>query len=156
MTTLLRKLQDQKAAITRRQRVIWLNDRDFSEFDVSASGCTDRTEKTSVHKPLLSAGDVTDKGSRRCGWMEMLVTSFSEMHRFWQRCACASREFVSNTRGDGAIDLPKERGVYNPYVQVAGGGGNVERAADVSPNEMEVEAERGDNRFSGGLRPVKP
>ena len=57
---------------------------------------------------------------------------------------------------NGAIDLTKERGVYTLYVQVAGGGGNVERAVDVSPNEMEVEAERGDNRFSRRLRPVKP
>ena len=55
---------------------------------------------------------------------------------------------------DGAIDLTKERGVYNLYVQVAGGDGNVERAVDVSPNEMEVEVERG--RASGGLRQVNP
>ena len=52
---------------------------------------------------------------------------------------------------NGTIDLTKERGVYNLYVQVAGGEGNVERAVDVSPNEMEVEVERG-RRVSGGLR----
>ena len=51
---------------------------------------------------------------------------------------------------NGAIDLTKERGVYNLYVQVAGGDGNVERAVDVSPNEMEVD-ESG-HRASGGLR----
>ena len=40
---------------------------------------------------------------------------------------------------NGAIDLTKERGVYNLYVQVAGGDGNVGQAVDVSPNEMEVD-----------------
>ena len=54
----------------------------------------------------------------------------------------------------GAIDLTKERGVYNLHVQVAGGDGNVERVVDVSPNEMEVEMERG--RVSGDLRQVNP
>ena len=38
---------------------------------------------------------------------------------------------------NGAIDLTKERGVYNLCVQVAGGDGNVGQA--VSPNEMEVD-----------------
>ena len=56
---------------------------------------------------------------------------------------------------NGAIDLTKERGVYNLDVQVAGGEGNVERADDVSPNEMDVEVERG-SRVSGGLRQVNP
>ena len=52
------------------------------------------------------------------------------------------------------IALTKERGVYNLYVQVAGGDGSVERAVDVSPNKMEVD-ESG-NRASGGVRPVNP
>ena len=52
---------------------------------------------------------------------------------------------------NGEIDLMKECGVYNLYVQVSGGGGNVERAVDVSPNEMEFEVERGDTRFSGAF-----
>ena len=43
---------------------------------------------------------------------------------------------------NGAIDLTKERGVSNLYVQVAGGDGKVERAVDVSPNGMEVEVEK--------------
>ena len=51
-----------------------------------------------------------------------------------------------------AIDLTKERGVYNLFVQVAGGDGNVERPVDVSPNEMEVD-ETG-SRALGGLRQV--
>ena len=52
-----------------------------------------------------------------------------------------------------AIDLTKERGVYNLYVQVAGGG-NVGQAVDVSPNEMEVD-ESG-HHASDGLRQVNP
>ena len=57
--------------------------------------------------------------------------------------AHVSRKLVCNTRGMEALFLTKERGVYNLHVQVAGGEGNVERAVDVSPNEMEVEVERG-------------
>ena len=46
--------------------------------------------------------------------------------------------------------------MYDRYVQVAGGTGNVERAVGVSPNEMEVEVERGGNRFSGAtVRPTE-
>ena len=55
---------------------------------------------------------------------------------------------------NGAIDLTKDRGVYNLYVQVAGVDGNVERVVDVSPNELKVEVER--SRVSGGLRQVNP
>ena len=51
---------------------------------------------------------------------------------------------------DGAIDLVKERGVYKLYVQVAGGGGNMEQAVDVTPNEMEVEVERTRDQYPGG------
>ena len=50
-----------------------------------------------------------------------------------------------------AIDLTKERGVYNLCVQVAGGEGNVERAVDVSSNEMKVEVERVVYRGGGGF-----
>ena len=59
---------------------------------------------------------------------------------------------------NGAIDLTKERGVYNLHVQVAGGEGNEERAFDVSPNEMEVEVETGSRtseRPSAG-EPARP
>ena len=54
---------------------------------------------------------------------------------------------------NGTIDLTKERGVYNLYVQVAGGDGNgngsVERTVDVSPNEMEVDEKS--SRTSGAF-----
>ena len=100
-------------------------------------------EKTSVHKPLLSAGDVTDKvhaffGRKR--WLHPMRTCFQRV--------CKKYSW------NGAIDLTKQRGVYNLYVQVAGGDGSVERAVDVSPNEMEVD-ESG-HRASGGLRLVNP
>ena len=53
--------------------------------------------------------------------------------------------------------MTKERGVYNLYVQVAGGDGSIEQAVDGSPNEMEVD-ESG-HRASGGPsagEPVRP
>ena len=55
---------------------------------------------------------------------------------------------------NGAIELTKERGVYNLYVQVAGGDGSIEQAVDVSPNEMEVD-ESGHRASSAG-EPVRP
>ena len=45
--------------------------------------------------------------------------------------------------------------MYNLYVDVAGGEGNVEREVDVSPNEMVIEVERG-SRVSGSFRQVNP
>ena len=53
---------------------------------------------------------------------------------------------------NGVIDLTKESGVYNLYVQVAGGDGSIEQAVDVRPNEVEVN-ESG-HRASGCLRLV--
>ena len=111
-------------------------------------------EKTPFHKPLLSAGDVTDKGHAL--WWDGNVgyiiqkdsPSLTAMRMCFEK-ACEQHSW------NGAIDLTKERGVYNLYVQVAGGEGTVERAVDVSPNEMEVEVERG-RRVSGGLRQVNP
>ena len=44
--------------------------------------------------------------------------------------------------------------MYNLYVQVGGGNGNVERAVEVSPNEME--ADESGSRASGGLPLVNP
>ena len=61
----MRKFQVQQIAITRRRQVKWSKDRDVSEFRCQ-SVCGHQLhmtgEKTSVHKQLLSAGDVTDKG----------------------------------------------------------------------------------------------
>ena len=110
-------------------------------------------EETSVHKPLLSAGDVTDKGHAL--WLDGKVGYIAQkdspiltaMRTCFQR-VCEQHSW------NGAIDLTKERGVYNLYVQVAGGDGNVGQAVDVSPNEMEVD-ESG-HRASGALRPVNP
>ena len=110
-------------------------------------------EKTSVHKPLLSAGDVTDKG--HAFWLDGNVGYINQkdspvltaMRTCFQR-VCEQYSW------NGAVDLTKERGVYNLCVQVAGGGGSVERAVDVSPNEMEVDDSG--HRASGSLRSVNP
>ena len=58
---------------------------------------------------------------------------------------------------NGAIDLTKERGVYNLYVQVAGGDGNIGQAVDVSPNEIEVD-EAGHRAIGvpSAAEPVRP
>ena len=66
---------------------------------------------------------------------------------------CFEKACLQHSR-NGAIGLTKERGVYNLYVHEAGGDGNVDRTVDVSPNDMEVEVERG--CASGGLRQVNP
>ena len=92
----------------------------------------------SVHKPLLSDGDLTDTEG---------FTILTAMRTCFQR-VCEQYSW------NGAIDLTKERGVYNLYVQVAGGDGSVERAVEVSPNQMEVD-ELGHGP-SEGLRLVNP
>ena len=110
----------------------------------------DWREKTSVHKPLLSAGEVTDKGHAL--WLDgdvgYIIQKDSPTLTAMRTCfekACLQHSW------NGAINLTKERGEYkyNLCVQVAGGDGNVERAVDVSPNVVEVEVERG--RASGSL-----
>ena len=114
-------------------------------------------EKTSVHKPLLSAGDAKDKGYAL--WLDGNVgyiiakdsTILTAMRMCFQK-ACEQHSL------NVVIALTKECGVYSLYIQVAGGEGNVQPAVDVSPNEMEVEVERG-SRVSGGPsagEPVKP
>ena len=110
-------------------------------------------EKTSVRKPLLSAGDVTDKGQALWlnGNVGYIIQKDSPVLTAMRTCFERVCEQYS---WNGAIDLTKERGVYNLYVQVAGGDGSVERAVDVSPNETEVD-ESG-HRAPGGLRPVNP
>ena len=108
-------------------------------------------EKASVHKPLLSAGDVTDKGHAL--WLDGNVGSFIENCSPILTAMRMCFEKACEQHSNGAIDLTKERGLYNHYFQVAGGEGNVERAVDVSPNSMEVEVERG-GRVSSGLRQV--
>ena len=112
-------------------------------------------EKTSVHKPLLSAGDVTHKGHAL--WLDGNVgftiqkdsPILTAMRMFFEK-ACEQHSWIE------AIDLTKERGVYNLYVQVAGGEGNVERAVDVSPNEMEVEVEKSCIGGPSAGEPVRP
>ena len=76
-------------------------------------------EKTSVHKPLLSAGDVTDKGHAL--WLDgdvgYIIQKDPPILTAMRTCfekACLQHSW------NGAIDLTKERGVYNLYVKVAG------------------------------------
>ena len=102
-------------------------------------------KKTSVYKPWLSAGDVTDTGHAL--WLDGNVAcviqqdspSLAAMRMCFER-ACEQHSW------NGAIDVTNEHGTYNLYVQVAGGGG----AVDVSPNEMEVEVERGERHMLHG------
>ena len=95
-------------------------------------------EKTSVHNPLLSAGDVTDKGHAL--WLDgnvgHIIQKDSPILTAMRTCF---RRVCEQHSWSGAIDLTKERGVYNLYVQVDGGDGNVGQAVDVSNNEMEVD-----------------
>ena len=106
-------------------------------------------EKTSVHKPLLSAGDVTDKGY--AFWLDFIIQKDSPILTAMRTCF---QRVCEQHSWNGAIDLTKERGVYNLYVQVAGSDGSVERAVDVSPNEMEVDDSG--SRASGRVRLVNP
>ena len=110
-------------------------------------------EKTSVHKPLLSDGDVTDKGHAL--WLDgnvgYIIQKDSPILAAMRTCF---QRVCEQHSWNGAIDLTKERGVYNLYVQVAGGDGSIGQAVDLSPNEMEVEVERGG--ASQGLLQVNP
>ena len=111
--------------------------------------------KTSVHEPLLSAGNVTDKGHALwldgdVGYIFLRDSPILAAMRMCFNRACEQHSW------NGAIDLTKERGVHNLRPGWQAAGGKVERVVDVSPSETEVEVERSDTRFSGGLRPVKP
>ena len=99
-------------------------------------------EKTHVHKPLLSVGDVTDKG--HAVWMDgdagYIIQRgspiLSEMRALFERTS-------ERYSWDGVLDLKKERGVYNLYVQVEASKENRSNdggeTIDVSPNEMETD-----------------
>ena len=95
-------------------------------------------EKTSVHKPLLSAGDVTDKGHTL--WLDgnvgFIIQKDSPILTAMRTCF---QKVCEQYSWNGAIDLTQERGVYDLCVQVAGGDGSSEQAVDVSPNEMKVD-----------------
>ncbi|CAK0892249.1 unnamed protein product, partial [Prorocentrum cordatum] len=95
-------------------------------------------EQTSVHKPLLSVGDVTDKG--HAVWLD------GDAGYIFQRGSPIPDEMravFSKYSWGGVIELNKERGVYNLYVQVETGTPNGtsggDDTIDVSPNDMEGE-----------------
>ena len=81
-------------------------------------------EKTSVRKPLSSAGNVTDKGHAL--WLDgnvgYIIQKDSPILTAMRMCF---RRVFEQHSWNGAIDLTKERGVYNLYVRVGGGDGNV-------------------------------
>ena len=73
-------------------------------------------EKTSVHQPLLSAGDVTDKGHAL--WLDGNVGYIiqKDSRILTAMRTCFQRVCEQHLR-NGAIDLTKERGVCNIYVE---------------------------------------
>ena len=110
-------------------------------------------QETSVHKPLLSAGDVTDKGHAL--WLDgnvgFIIQKDSPILAAMRTCF---QRVCEQHSSNGPIDLTKERRVYNLYVQVAGGDGNVGQAVDISPSEMEVDEPS--HRATGCQRQVNP
>ena len=73
-------------------------------------------EKTSVHKPLLSAGDVTDKGHAL--WLDGNVGYIIQKDSpFLTAMRTCFQRVGEQHSWNGAIDLTKERGVCNLYVQ---------------------------------------
>ena len=73
-------------------------------------------QKTSVHKPLLSAGDVTDKGHalglvRDTGY---IIEKDSPILAAMRKCL---KRVCEQHSWNGTNDLTKEGGVYNLYVQ---------------------------------------
>ena len=86
-------------------------------------------EKTSVHKPLLSAGDVTDRShalwlAGNAGYTIQKESPILTAMRTYFEKACLQHSW------NGAIGLTKERGMYNLYVHVASGDGNVSSCED--------------------------
>ena len=135
-TTRVKKIHVLEVVITKLQQVQWLKDRDGFVFVVKVFGTPIAHDwRKSVHKPLLSAGNVTDKGHAL--WLDgnvgYIIQKNSPILTAMRTCF---QRVCEQHSWNGAIDLTKERGVYNLYVQVAGGDGNIGQAVDVSPNEM--------------------
>ena len=131
----MRKFQVLEVAIAKLQKVRWLGQGRFRVRCQSVWGHLLHMtgEKTSVHKPLLIAADVTDKGHAL--WLDgnvgNIVQKDSPILTTMRTCF---RRVCAQHSWNGAIDWTKERGVYNLCVQVADGDGNVGQAVDVSPN----------------------
>ena len=85
-TAHVRNFQVQQVATTKLRQVKWSKERDGFEFDVRVFGGHQflmTGEKTSVHKPLLSAGWRRDRQKdTHFGWTETLATSSRKTHRF--------------------------------------------------------------------------
>ena len=81
-----------------------------------------RVRCQSVWGHLLLSAETSRIKDAHSGWT--LVTSFRKTRQFWQQCTRVFRVCEQHS-WNGAIDLTKERGLYNLYVQVAGGDGNI-------------------------------
>ena len=114
-TAYVGKFQLQQVATTKLRQVKWSKERDGFEFDVRVF-CGHQLhmteEKTSVHEPLLSAGDATDQGHAL--WLEgdvgYIIQKDSPILTAMRTC------FENNClqhSWNGAIDLMKERGAYS-------------------------------------------
>ena len=93
-------------------------------------------EKTSVHNECWRRdrqGTRTLVGRRRWLHHPEISPILTAMRTCFEK-ACLQHSW------NGAIDLRKERGVYNLYVQVAGGDINVEQAVDVSPMKWRLKS----------------
>jgi len=105
-----------------------------------------------VHKPLLAAGQVTDKGNSV--WLSSDGGHIIEKGSYVQRCLQkAFEEAMRKTSGRDTLEVYKENGVYNVYMEVdipsrSSGSGIV---LDLSPGE--TSDSRVDPRVLGGSRP---
>jgi hypothetical protein len=70
-----------------------------------------------VHKPLLAAGQVTDKGNSV--WLSGDRGYIVEKGSYVQKCVQkAFDEAMKETSGRGTLEVYKENGIYNLYMQV--------------------------------------
>jgi len=70
-----------------------------------------------VHKPLLAAGQVTDKGNSV--WLSGDGGHIIEKGSYVQQCLQkAFDEAMKKEKGRGTLTVHKENGIYNLYVQV--------------------------------------
>jgi len=85
-----------------------------------------------VHKPLLAAGEVTDKAN--AVWLDgdggFVIHANSPAMR---EVRAAVEKAMAKHGGKGCFDLFKERGVYNTYVKIEQ---PVDGTQDICPNEV--------------------
>ena len=148
----MRKFQVLQVAITKLQQLKW-----SGTVSCSLSKCLETPNAHDWRKDVSSQTTVEcwrrDRQRTRALVGRKRWLHHSESPTLTAMRTCFQRVCEQHS-WNGAIDLTKERGLHNLYVQVAGVDGSIEQAVDVSPNEMEVD-ESG-HRASGGLRQVNP